>query len=109
MKLRTKVLALALSIVGASTAFADTVVLNFEGIATSYPFDSSSTFIENFYNGGTRSIFTTPKTTSRAPCIGDLPQHTGRRMFQHLPWRSWRPQFSGGWPLLPKRLRHVHG
>src|ERR1700684_3659426 len=59
MKLRTKVLALALSIIGASTAFADTVVLNFDGIATTYPFDSSSTFIENFYNGGTSSVGTT--------------------------------------------------
>ena len=59
MKLRMKILALALSIVGASTAFADTVVLNFEGIATTYPFDSSSIFIENFYNGGTSSAGTT--------------------------------------------------
>ena len=56
MKLRTKVLALALSLIGASTAFADTVVLNFEGIAP-YPNDNN-VLIQNFYNGGTSSIGT---------------------------------------------------
>jgi hypothetical protein len=57
MKLRPKVLALALSIVGASTAFADTVVLNFEGINTPYPTENYAS-IENFYNGGTSSVGT---------------------------------------------------
>jgi hypothetical protein len=57
MKLRTKVLALVLSVVGASTAFADVVVLNFEGINTPYPTENYAA-IENFYNGGTSSVGT---------------------------------------------------
>ena len=57
MKLRTKVLAITLSLVGASTAFADTVVLNFEGINTPYP-TTNYAFIQGFYNGGTSSVGT---------------------------------------------------
>ena len=57
MKLRTKVLAIALSLVGASTAFADTVVLNFEGINTPYP-TTNYAFIQGFYAGGTSSVGT---------------------------------------------------
>jgi hypothetical protein len=57
MKLRTKILALTLSIVGASAAFADPIVLNFEGINATYP--SGFAFINGFYNGGTSSAGTT--------------------------------------------------
>lgn len=57
MKLRTKILAFALSLVGASAAFADTVVLNFEGINSTYPTDNL-TFILGFYDGGTSSAGT---------------------------------------------------
>jgi hypothetical protein len=57
MKLRTKILAFALSLVGASAAFADTVVLNFEGINSTYPANSVA-FIQNYYDGGTSSVGT---------------------------------------------------
>lgn len=57
MKLLAKILALTLSIGGVGTALADPVVLNFEGINSTYP--SGYAFINNFYNGGTSSDGTT--------------------------------------------------
>ena len=41
-----------------ASAHATIVDLTFDGIATTYPFTSSTTFIENYYNGGTSSVGT---------------------------------------------------
>lgn len=57
MKLRTKILAFAFALVGTSAAFADTVVLNFEGIYSTYP-SNNVAFIQGFYDGGTSSVGT---------------------------------------------------
>ena len=57
MKLCAKILALTLTIGGVGTAFADPIVLNFEGINSTYP--SGFAFINGFYNGGTSSDGTT--------------------------------------------------
>jgi hypothetical protein len=54
MKLRTKLLTLAVSLAVAGPLLADTVVLNFEGINSTYP-STDFAFINNFYNGGTSS------------------------------------------------------
>jgi hypothetical protein len=37
------------------TAFGSTVDLTFQGIPNSYPFSSSNTFVQNYYNGGQAS------------------------------------------------------
>lgn len=60
MNCLTKVL-MASAALACAPGFADAGVidLTFENIATTYPFSSSTTFIENFYNGGTSSVGTT--------------------------------------------------
>jgi PEP-CTERM motif len=60
MKRLTKVL-MASAALACVTSVADAAVvdLTFENIATSYPFSSSSVFIQNFYNGGMSSAGTT--------------------------------------------------
>ena len=39
----------------AGVGHADVIDLTFEGLAPTYPFTSSTTFVQNFYNGGTSS------------------------------------------------------
>jgi hypothetical protein len=57
MKLRSKLLVLALAVVGVGRVYADPIVLNFEGINSTYP--SGFAFISGFYDGGISSDGTT--------------------------------------------------
>jgi hypothetical protein len=57
MNAQAKILALAFMLTTAGSAFADPVVLNFEGINSTYP--SGFAFINTFYDGGTSSDGTT--------------------------------------------------
>jgi hypothetical protein len=87
MTFRTKLLTIGLSLAFAGTAFADTVVLNFEGINTPYPTENYA-FINNFYNGGTSSVGTSGtnygisfSSNAQAICLntpGNLCSNTSR-------------------------------
>jgi len=77
MKLRMKLLALALAAVGVGHAYGDPIVLNFEGINSTYP--SGFAFINGFYDGGTSSDGTTGpnfgitfSSNAQAICLNSL-------------------------------------
>lgn len=58
MKMNRLVLAIVVFTAAALTASAATIDLTFENIAT-YPWDSSNTYVLDYYNGGTSSVGTT--------------------------------------------------
>ena len=58
MKQELKAVMLALGLGLAGAAQADVIVLDFENIATTYPFPNNSVFVQGYYNGGTSSAGT---------------------------------------------------
>lgn len=74
MNFRRTLVAAAIALSSAS-ALADTIVLDFEDIASTYP-HSNSTFVLDYYNGGTSSAGTSG--TNHGVQIGDNGLEIGR-------------------------------